>query len=214
MPTRPELTRLLRDHLAEAGTAPDGRIRRSARRRPACQVRTGRPLRLAYSVKGLSSWTPASSKSLTLRVTRVRPCTRAVAAMSASITGRGCAYCCCPQAAATGRITGRTRSSNPACTSRSQRSRAAARCRSPPPRTPQSLLDLAQGQHGDVQPTTTNARLDPGRPHHRQRPGGQQVTRAVEGMSHGPFGPIAGRQVDGGDLECGQRLLSRVRSPE
>jgi peptide-methionine (S)-S-oxide reductase len=47
----------------------------------------------AYSAKGLSTWTPASSKSLTLRVTTVMPCTRAVAAMSASITGRGCAYC-------------------------------------------------------------------------------------------------------------------------
>jgi hypothetical protein len=30
---------------------------------------------------------------LTLRVTTVMPCTRAVAAMSASITGRGCAHC-------------------------------------------------------------------------------------------------------------------------
>ena len=47
----------------------------------------------AYSAKGLRTWTPASSKSLTLRVTTVMPCTRAVAAMSASITGRGCAYC-------------------------------------------------------------------------------------------------------------------------
>jgi hypothetical protein len=47
----------------------------------------------AYSAKGLSTWTPANSKSLTLRVTTVMPCTRAVAAMSASITGRGCAYC-------------------------------------------------------------------------------------------------------------------------
>jgi hypothetical protein len=46
----------------------------------------------AYLAKGLRTWTPASSKSLTLRVTTVRPCTRAVAAMSASITGRGCAY--------------------------------------------------------------------------------------------------------------------------
>ncbi len=49
-------------------------------------VRTGQ-------VKGSNTWTPASSKSLTLRVTTVMPCTRAVAAMSASITGRGCAYC-------------------------------------------------------------------------------------------------------------------------
>ena len=47
----------------------------------------------AYSAKGLSTWIPVSSKSLTLRVTTVMPCTRAVAAMSASITGRGCSYC-------------------------------------------------------------------------------------------------------------------------
>lgn len=47
----------------------------------------------AYSAKGLSTWVPASSKSFTLRVTTVMPCTRAVAAMSASITGRGCVYC-------------------------------------------------------------------------------------------------------------------------
>ncbi len=51
------------------------------------------PARTAYSAKGLSAWTPASSKSFTLRVTTAMPCTRAVAAMSASITGMGCVYC-------------------------------------------------------------------------------------------------------------------------
>ena len=58
-------------------------------------MRAGRRLlsEVAYSAKGLRTWTPANSKSLTLRVTTVSPCTRAVAAMSASITGRGCAYC-------------------------------------------------------------------------------------------------------------------------
>ena len=62
--------------------------------RPGGQV-TFRPVpaRTAYSAKGLSAWTPASSKSFTLRVTTAMPCTRAVAAMSASITGMGCVYC-------------------------------------------------------------------------------------------------------------------------
>src|SRR5260370_41997199 len=55
---------------------------------------SGSPTALtAYLAKGLKTWTPANSKSLTLRVTTVMPCTRAVAAMSASITGRGCKYC-------------------------------------------------------------------------------------------------------------------------
>jgi hypothetical protein len=54
---------------------------------------TGAPRAHGYPAKGLSTWTPASSKSVTLRVTTVMPCTRAVAAMSASITGRGCLYC-------------------------------------------------------------------------------------------------------------------------
>jgi DNA-binding transcriptional MerR regulator len=49
--------------------------------------------RAAHSAKGLKTSTPAGSKSLTLRVTTVRPCTPAVAAMSASITRRGRACC-------------------------------------------------------------------------------------------------------------------------
>ena len=84
------------------GRAVRGQRRRTARR---CATGAGHPgldqppgpgkasSARRYSVKGLSTWTPARSKSLTLRVTTVMPCTRAVAAMSASITGRGWAYC-------------------------------------------------------------------------------------------------------------------------
>ncbi len=66
---------------------------RAPRNAPAVVERRSSSALTAYSAKGLSTWTPASSKSLMLRVTTVIPCTRAVAAMSASITGRGCAYC-------------------------------------------------------------------------------------------------------------------------
>lgn len=44
-------------------------------------------VRLDYSAQGFTKPTPVSAKSATLRVTRVRLCTRAVAAISPSGTG-------------------------------------------------------------------------------------------------------------------------------
>lgn len=52
-----------------------------------------REVLFGYSLKGLKRSSPVRAKSLMLRVTTVMPCTRAVAAISASITGRGRAYC-------------------------------------------------------------------------------------------------------------------------
>ena len=44
----------------------------------------GRSLKIHTSSQGLRRTTPRPAKSLTFRVTRVRPCSRAVAAMTAS----------------------------------------------------------------------------------------------------------------------------------
>src|ERR1700674_3359849 len=65
--------------------------------------------------------------SLTLRVTRVRPCACAVAASSASITGKLPRAPRRPQISATSRSTGRTRGPNAATTAASQFSRMRAR---------------------------------------------------------------------------------------
>lgn len=64
-----------------------------------------------YPVKGLTAATPVEATSLTLRVTRISPCSRAVAASRPSMIGTGSGTVISAQRCAMRVVTGRMRSS-------------------------------------------------------------------------------------------------------